>query len=67
MSKTTALFITAILAVSACGTTDLQRGATGAVAGALAGEAISDEPLAGAVIGGVAGVLCDDAGVRGCQ
>ena len=38
--------------LAACGETRGQRVVTGAAGGALAGEVIADEPLAGAVIGG---------------
>ena len=41
----------------ACGESRSTRVITGAAGGAVAGEVIADEPLAGAVIGGVAGAL----------
>ena len=47
----------ALLAVSACGETQGQRVATGALGGAVAGQLISGDPLAGAAIGGVGGAL----------
>ena len=52
----------AILAMTACTstTTDSQRAVVGAVGGAVAGEVLFDEPLAGAAIGGIAGALADD-------
>ncbi|EKE45431.1 hypothetical protein OCGS_0521 [Oceaniovalibus guishaninsula JLT2003] len=43
--------------LTACGNTPLERGATGAVAGGVVGEAVFDEPLAGAAVGGAAGAL----------
>ncbi len=47
----------ALLALSACGETTGQRVATGAIGGAVAGQIISGDPLAGAAIGGVGGAL----------
>lgn len=55
------------LALSACGNNDMQRGVTGAAAGALTAEVLGYDPLTGAALGGAAGALCDDAGVRGCR
>ncbi len=46
-----------LLLVAACGETRTQRAATGAVGGAVAGQVIAGEPLAGAAIGGVGGAL----------
>ena len=43
--------------LTACGNTALERGATGGLAGAAAGEVIADEPLIGAAVGAGAGVL----------
>ena len=43
--------------LAACGETRGQRVVTGAAGGALAGEVIADEPLAGAVIGGGIGAV----------
>ena len=43
--------------LAGCGETRGQRVVTGAAGGALAGEVIADEPLAGAVIGGGIGAL----------
>jgi osmotically inducible lipoprotein OsmB len=45
------------LLLAACGETRGQRVVTGAAGGALAGEVIADEPLAGAVIGGGIGAV----------
>lgn len=47
----------AVLLLAACGNTTTERAATGALGGAVAGEIIADEPLAGAAIGGLAGAL----------
>ena len=46
-----------VLLVAACGDTQGQRIATGALGGAVAGQVISGDPLAGAAIGGVGGAL----------
>ncbi|MBV0892281.1 hypothetical protein KTN05_10490 [Paracoccus sp. Z118] len=46
-----------LLLVAACGDTGAERATTGALGGAVVGEVVADEPLAGAAIGGVAGAL----------
>ncbi|WP_435167312.1 hypothetical protein [Falsirhodobacter sp. 1013] len=43
--------------VSACGNTRGQRVATGALGGAVAGEVLGGEPVAGALIGGGIGAV----------
>lgn len=59
--KTTLKFAPAVAALTllaACGTTVEQRAATGALAGAAAGQVIggnTEATVAGAVVGGVAG------------
>ncbi|MEM1064127.1 MAG: hypothetical protein AAF771_16315 [Pseudomonadota bacterium] len=50
----------AIIALSGCGDTDIERGVTGAAIGAGASLAVDGDLLTGALIGGTAGVLCDD-------
>jgi hypothetical protein len=50
-----ALGLLSALLLAACGETRGQRVVTGAAGGAVAGEVIADEPLAGAAIGGVLG------------
>ncbi|EPX79850.1 hypothetical protein [Litoreibacter arenae] len=52
----------AAFALSACDT-DAERGLVGAGAGAAISKATGGDALTGAVIGGAAGVFCDDAGV----
>ena len=42
---------------------DTQRAAGGAVAGAVVAKALDENIATGALIGGAAGALCDDAGV----
>ena len=48
--------------ISACDT-DAERGVVGAAAGAIISDATGGSKTTGAIIGGVAGVFCDDAGV----
>lgn len=48
--------------VAACDT-DAERGLVGAGAGAAVSAATGGDALVGAVIGGAAGVFCDDAGI----
>jgi hypothetical protein len=43
--------------LAACGETRSQRIITGAAGGAVAGEVIADEPLAGAAAGGLIGAV----------
>jgi osmotically inducible lipoprotein OsmB len=49
--------LASLLLFGACGDTRLQRTVTGAAGGAVAGEVIADEPLAGAGVGAAAGAL----------
>jgi L-aminopeptidase/D-esterase-like protein len=49
-------------AVSACDS-DAERGLVGAGAGALISDATGGSKTAGAIIGGAAGVFCDDVGI----
>lgn len=55
-----------VVALAGCDS-DLERGLTGAAAGAVAANALGYDPLTGAALGGAAGALCDDAGVRACN
>lgn len=43
------------LVLAGCGTTHTERAATGGLAGAALGAAVSNNPLTGALIGGAAG------------
>jgi osmotically inducible lipoprotein OsmB len=54
---TLAASVAALLLVAGCGESRSTRVITGAAGGAVAGEVIADEPVAGAVIGGTAGAL----------
>ena len=52
--------VAAALALSGCGDTDLERGVSGAAIGAVGAELTGGNVVAGAAVGGAAGVLCDD-------
>ena len=54
---TLAATVVALLLVAGCGESRSTRVITGAAGGAVAGEVIADEPVAGALIGGAAGAL----------
>ena len=49
------LAILGLLVLAACGETRTQRVVTGAAGGAVVGEVVADEPLIGAVGGGLLG------------
>lgn len=53
----------ATLALSGCLNTDTERGLAGAAGGAVIADATGGSAVTGAVIGGAAGVFCDDLGV----
>lgn len=55
--KTAAALILATPLIAACGNTTTERAATGALGGAVVGEVVAGEPLAGAAIGGLGGAL----------
>ncbi|MEO1679891.1 MAG: hypothetical protein AAFU80_17240 [Pseudomonadota bacterium] len=65
MFRTTriAFVVAALGGLSACAGSDLERGALGAAGGAAVAELTGSDVVAGALIGGAAGVVCDDAGV----
>ncbi|MEM9434856.1 MAG: hypothetical protein AAGA12_13110 [Pseudomonadota bacterium] len=48
--------------LAACDT-DAERGVLGAAGGAALSKVTGGDPLTGAIIGGAAGVFCDDAGI----
>lgn len=52
----------ALLGLSACGDTDLERGLSGAVIGGVGAEVAGGDAGSGAIMGGLAGVFCDDVG-----
>lgn len=49
--------------LSGCLYTDGERAIAGAAGGALVADALDENVVAGAALGGLAGTLCDDAGV----
>jgi len=53
----------AALALPGCLTTDTERGLAGAAGGAVIADVTGGNAVTGAVIGGAAGVFCDDLGV----
>ncbi|OZA19717.1 MAG: hypothetical protein B7Y02_00505 [Rhodobacterales bacterium 17-64-5] len=63
MPSKTMLLLTAVLGLSACVSTDGERALVGAAGGAVISEATGGSVLTGALIGGAAGVVCDDVGV----
>jgi osmotically inducible lipoprotein OsmB len=59
-----AIFAAASLAgLAACLNTDTERGLAGAAGGAVIADVTGGDALTGAVVGGAAGVFCDDLGV----
>jgi hypothetical protein len=53
------LALAGVFGLAACGEGPLQRGASGAVIGGVAGEAVAGVPAAGAALGAGAGLLTD--------
>jgi osmotically inducible lipoprotein OsmB len=51
------------VALSGCLETDAERGLAGAAGGAVVADVTGGNAVTGAVIGGAAGVFCDDLGV----
>ena len=61
MQKITAFTVVVMaLGLSACGDSDLERGASGAAIGAVGAELTGGNAIVGATLGASAGVLCDD-------
>lgn len=65
--KTILPLLAATALLSACGQgsmidSDMERGLVGAAVGYGAAKAVNGNPDRGAIIGGFAGVFCDDAG-----
>lgn len=60
--RLSAVLVAAILGLSGCGDTDLERGVTGAAIGGVGASALGGNVATGALAGGAAGVLCDDVG-----
>lgn len=65
--KITVLAFAGILGLAACGDTDIERGVSGAAIGAVAATVVDGDAFTGAVIGGAAGVLCDDVSPQNCR
>ncbi len=61
--RTVIMLTIAAVSLSACLDNDLERGAAGAAAGAVVADVTGGSVLTGAVVGGAAGVFCDDAGI----
>jgi hypothetical protein len=59
---TSLTFISALALLAACDS-DAERGLVGAAGGAAIASATGGDGLTGAVIGGAAGVFCDDVGI----
>lgn len=55
-----------VVPLAGCLETDTERGLAGAVGGALIADATDNNVLTGAIVGGAAGVFCDDLNVPGC-
>jgi osmotically inducible lipoprotein OsmB len=51
------------VALSGCLDTDAERGLAGAAGGAVVADVTGGNLVTGAVVGGAAGVFCDDLGV----
>jgi hypothetical protein len=51
------------LGLAGCINNDVTRGLTGAAAGGLLAEVTNGNVITGALIGGLAGTVCDDVGV----
>ncbi|MCB2137139.1 MAG: hypothetical protein KDE08_14550 [Rhodobacteraceae bacterium] len=60
------LGLAVIAALAGCLDNDAERGLAGAAGGALIADATGGNALTGALIGGAAGVFCDDLNVPGC-
>ena len=61
-----AALIAAASILAACEGTDIERGAIGAAGGALAAKVTNNDVATGALIGGAAGVVCDDVTPQYC-
>ena len=63
MTLKTITLLGAALALSACLDTDAERGLAGAAGGAVISDVTGGSAVTGAIVGGAAGVFCDDLGV----
>lgn len=57
------LALVSVTALAGCLATDQERALAGAAAGAVVADALDENVIAGAALGGLAGTYCDDAGV----
>lgn len=58
-----ATLLAGALALSGCMSSDLERGAVGAVAGGATAAAFNGNVTTGVLVGAAGGALCDDVGV----
>jgi osmotically inducible lipoprotein OsmB len=65
--KSILLLIPIAFALSGCLANNAQRGAAGAVGGAVIADVTGGSALTGAVVGGAAGYFCNDLNVPGCR
>ena len=65
--KITFMLIPIVFVLSGCLQNNAQRGAAGAVGGAVIANATGGSALTGAVVGGAAGYFCNDLKVPGCR
>jgi osmotically inducible lipoprotein OsmB len=63
MNRRALALLAATLALPGCLTNDTERGLAGAAGGAVIADVTGGNALTGAVVGGAAGVFCDDLGV----
>ena len=61
--KTWIIAVVALVGLTACLDNDTERGLAGAAGGAIAADALGGNAAVGAVVGGGAGVFCDDLGI----
>ena len=61
--KTWIIAVVALVGLTACLDNDTKRGLAGAAGGAIAADALGGNAAVGAVVGGGAGVFCDDLGI----
>ena len=52
-----------VATLAGCLDNDTERGLAGAAGGAVVADALGGNAAVGAVVGGAAGVFCDDAGI----
>jgi osmotically inducible lipoprotein OsmB len=65
--KSILLLVPIAFVLSGCLANNAQRGAAGAVGGAVIADVTGGSALTGAVVGGAAGYFCNDMNVPGCR